>query len=124
MQCSHCGKWVQSSSFTVHLEQCGENGMSLREKTLTDYNSRENIHISVSQSVAQETEGGKKPYFEYIIQVITDDKKWKTRKQYRQFTELSQVYFTLILEPPLKIPFNQIPRFFQSVGQLKEYFRK
>lgn len=30
MQCSHCGKWVQSSSFSIHLDQCGENGMSLR----------------------------------------------------------------------------------------------
>lgn len=52
MQCSSCGKWIQSSSFSIHLDQCGENTMSLREKTLPDYN-KEAIHISVSQSVAR-----------------------------------------------------------------------
>lgn len=94
MQCSHCGKWVQSASFSIHLEQCGENGMSLKEKTQADYNNaKDSIHISVSQSVAQESVDGKKPYLEYTIQVITDDKKWKVSKQYRQFTELSQVIF-------------------------------
>lgn len=36
VQCSHCNKWVQSSTFSAHLDQCGENVPSLREKTLPD----------------------------------------------------------------------------------------
>lgn len=52
MQCSSCGKWIQSVSFGLHLEQCGENSVSLREKTQTDY-GKEGIHISVSQNVSK-----------------------------------------------------------------------
>jgi hypothetical protein len=33
MQCSSCGKWVQSTTFPQHMEQCGENSISHREKT-------------------------------------------------------------------------------------------
>lgn len=29
IQCAHCNKWVQSSAFVGHLDQCGEN-VSLR----------------------------------------------------------------------------------------------
>ena len=93
MQCSNCGKWVQSASFSIHLDQCGENSICLKEKTLPDYNCKESIHISVSQSVSKEADGQKKPHLEYNIQIITDDKKWKVSKQYRQFSELSQVVY-------------------------------
>lgn len=53
MQCSTCGKWVQSSTFSNHIEQCGENSISHREKTQSDLCSKEGIHISVSQNVSK-----------------------------------------------------------------------
>jgi hypothetical protein len=53
MQCSNCGKWVQSISFGQHLDQCGENSVSLREKTQTDLTCKDGIHISVSQNVSK-----------------------------------------------------------------------
>ena len=60
--------------------------MSIRQKTLPDFNLKQNIHISVSQNVLKEGEDKKKPYIEYIIQISTDERKWKIKKQYRQFT--------------------------------------
>jgi|JI10StandDraft_1071094.scaffolds.fasta_scaffold811699_1 hypothetical protein len=53
MQCSSCGKWIQSISFSQHLEQCGENSVSLREKTQSDFGNKDGIHISVSQNVSK-----------------------------------------------------------------------
>lgn len=89
MQCSSCGKWVQSISFSQHIEQCGENSISIRQKTLPDTNYKDGgIHISVSvnQNVLKQKDDKKSPYLEYVIQVIIDDRKWKINKQYRQFT--------------------------------------
>jgi hypothetical protein len=36
MQCSSCGKWIQSVMFSQHVEQCGENSVYVREKTQAD----------------------------------------------------------------------------------------
>lgn len=90
MQCAGCGKWVQSVSFSQHIEQCGDNSLFIAEKSQSDMFNKQSMHISVSQSVCKDIME-KKPYFEYIIQTIYNDKKYKATKQYKQFTELSQV---------------------------------
>lgn len=53
MQCHNCGKWIQTHTFSAHIEQCcGISSTSLRQKNTTDYN-REVIHISVSQTIVK-----------------------------------------------------------------------
>lgn len=86
MQCSSCGKWIQSVMFSQHVEQCGENSVYVREKTQTDLSCKEGIHVNVSQSVSKQNDDKKKVFLEYVIQVAAQEKKWKVCKQYRQFT--------------------------------------
>lgn len=75
--------------------------MSERTKTATDCN-KENLHITVSQNVVKESEDRKKPYTEYIVQIIRNETgkskgneatKSKVHKRYKEFTELQQVIY-------------------------------
>jgi hypothetical protein len=42
-----------TSSFSLHLDQCYGNSISIREKTLPDSSNKENIHITVSQTIVK-----------------------------------------------------------------------
>ena len=54
MQCSNCSKNVQSHAFENHVEQCLGNSMvSVKDKGY--HENKENIHISVSQTVVKES---------------------------------------------------------------------
>ena len=115
MQCTHCNKWIQASSFTSHLYQC-VGGDSVKDMDLDNSNLKESsfnaiseanlvssmglgssqslyqLHISVSQhTVMKDLEENKKPYTEYIVQMAFGDHKWKVSKRYKQFSELQQV---------------------------------
>ena len=99
-----CSKLVPTASFAQHIEDCSheeQENLSERTKTASDCN-KENLHITVSQNVVKESEDRKKPYTEYIVQIIRNDTskskgheatKSKVHKRYKEFTELQQVVF-------------------------------
>jgi hypothetical protein len=65
------------------MEQCcGSSVTSLREKTTPDYN-RETVHITVGQTIIKESEDKKKPYTEYVVQLMVGEIKWKVSKRYK-----------------------------------------
>lgn len=102
MQCGHCNKWIQTNTFASHIEQCCSSSMAfLREKTSPDFN-KQNVHITVSQTVIKESEDKKKPYTEYIVQISIGDTKWKTHRRYKQFSQLQQMLINRF--PSIKYP--------------------
>lgn len=44
---------------------------------------RDNLHITVSQTVVKDNEDRKKPYTEYRVQMTLGDAKWKVCKRYK-----------------------------------------
>ena len=55
---------------------------SIKQKSQHD-NNKENLHISVSQTVIKESEDKKKPYTEYKIQISMGEARWKSNKRYK-----------------------------------------
>ena len=84
MQCLNCSKYIQTHSFSSHLEQCiGGSTHTMKEKTVHHESNKENFQIWVSKTEVKMNEDKKKPYTEYKIKVSAGDKSWFISKRYK-----------------------------------------
>jgi hypothetical protein len=78
LQCSLCGKYLNSTVFPAHLNICLRDSQKLTSES-------EQYNIVVSQTLIKE---GDKPYAEYIVSITYRGKSWNVARRYKTFCDL------------------------------------
>lgn len=125
IQCSKCNKFISTSIFPKHLENClSSNEKNSSELEFQVYGQKmPHLEITIGQSMVKEKQGQKNEssrsfYTEYIINVKNDSKNWYVSRQFKEFCFLIQDIrqeFPLLSLPP---SCQELESFVQEVWSL------
>lgn len=106
LQCANCNRFISNALFVDHINQCLPHEQNpfhnpnhlpeamvrsrhiLDESRLPVGTQLNAMTVNIPQTMVRENPATKRPYIEYIVQIMTRSCQWTVARKYREFCEL------------------------------------